>query len=79
MSKENLNTASSQTDVIRSAFGYRFKITSRQNNSILGTGLFTSSTAMTKKQQIDFFHKYTHGFYLHKYSFVDIDIFEADV
>ena len=79
MSKENFNTASCQNDVIRSAFGYRFKITNKLNGTILGTGRFTSSTEMTKAQQIDFFHKYTHGAHLHQVSFIDIDIYEADV
>lgn len=77
--KQADNSVLHKTGVTCSAFGYRFKIMSKQNNSILGTGRFTSSTAMTKEQQIDFFHKYTHGFYLHKGSFIDVDIFEADV
>lgn len=68
-----------QAEVTRSAFGYRFKITNKQNGTILGTGHFTSSTIMTKAQQIDFFHKYTHGAYLHQVSFINVDIYEADV
>ena len=60
------------------AFGYRFKVTSKQNNSTLGTGFFRASKEMTKDEQISFFHQYTNGIYLNKEPFVSIDIFEAE-
>ena len=63
--------------VMRSAFGYRFKVTSKQNNKTLGTGFFKSSRKITKDEQISFFHQYTNGMYLNKESFVNIDVFEA--
>ena len=61
-----------------SAFGYRFSVTSNQNNETLGTGVFKSSQKMTKDEQINFFHQYTNGIYLNKEAFVSIDIFEAE-
>ena len=64
--------------VMRSAFGYRFKVTSKQNNKTLGTGFFKSSRKITKDEQISFFHQYTNGMYLNKESFVSIDVFEAE-
>lgn len=64
--------------VMRSVFGYRFKITSKQNNKTLGTGLFKVSREMTKEEQIDFLHQYTNRNYLNKEFFVNIDVFEAD-
>ena len=63
---------------MRSAFGYRFKVTSKQNNKTLGTGFFKSSRKITKDEQISFFHQYTNGMYLNKESFVSIDVFEAE-
>ena len=60
------------------AFGYRFKVTSNQNNETLGTGVFKSSQKITKDEQISFFHQYTNGIYLNKEPFVSIDIFEAE-
>ena len=62
---------------MRSAFGYRFKVTSKQNNSTLGTGFFRASKEMTKEEQIDFLHQYTNGHYLAKESFINIEVFEA--
>ena len=64
--------------VMPSAFGYRFTVTSNQNNKTLGTGFFKSSRKMTKDEQLSFFHQYTHGMYLNKESFVSIDVFEAE-
>ena len=64
-------------DVMRSAFGYRFKVTSKQNNSTLGTGFFRASKEMTKEEQINFLHQYTNGHYLAKESFITIEVFEA--
>ncbi|CAD0220384.1 hypothetical protein [Chryseobacterium sp. JV274] len=55
---------------------YRFKITSRNNNSVLGTGAFTSSKEMNPTEQIDFFHQYTNGRYLNQENFVIIEIGE---
>ena len=63
--------------VMRSAFGYRFKVTSKQNNSTLGTGFFRASKEMTKEEQINFLHQYTNGYYLAKESFITIEVFEA--
>ncbi len=63
---------------MRSAFGYRFKITSMQNSSTLGTGFFKASREMTKEEQIDFLHQYTNGCYLGKESFMNIDVFKAE-
>ena len=62
-----------------STFGYRFAVISNRNNEILGTGFFKSSRKMTKDEQLDFFHQYTHGMYQNKEAFVSIDIFEAEV
>ena len=63
--------------VMRSDFGYRFKVTSKQNNSTLGTGFFRASKEMTKEAQINFLHQYTNGHYLAKESFITIEVFEA--
>lgn len=63
--------------VMRSAFGYRFKVTSKQNNSTLGTGFFRASKEMTEEEQINFLHQYTNGHYLAKESFITIEVFEA--
>ena len=58
--------------------GYRFKITSKQNNSILGTGRFITSLKMANERQLSFFFFYTHGRYLGKEDFINIEIWEAD-
>ena len=63
--------------VMRSAFGYRFKVISKQNNKTLGTGFFKSSRKITKDEQMSFFHQYTNGMYLAKESFITIEVFEA--
>ena len=65
-------------DVMPSVFGYRFSVTSNQDNKTLGTGFFKSSQKMTKDEQLSFFHQYTQGLYLKKESFVNIDVFEAE-
>ena len=57
--------------------GYRFEITSKQNNSVLGTGFFKVSKKMSDAEQLDFFHQYTNNAYLNKESFLLITIFEA--
>lgn len=57
---------------------YRFKITSKQNQSVLGTGSFTSSEELNAKQQLDFFHQYMNGKYLKSEDFVTIEIFEVN-
>ena len=59
------------------AFGYRFSVTSNQDNKTLGTGFFKSSQKMTKDEQLSFFHQYTNGHYLAKESFITIEVFEA--
>ena len=64
--------------IMPSAFGYRFSVTSNQNNKTLGTGFFKSSQKMTKDEQLSFFHQYTQGLYLKQESFVNIDVFEAE-
>lgn len=63
----------------KAIFGYRFAVISNRNNKILGTGCFKSSRKMTKDEQLDFFHQYTHGKYQKEEDFVSIDIFEAEV
>lgn len=65
-----------QTSVSGSVFiSYRFKITSKQNNSVLGTGSFKVSKEMTDDEQLDFFHQYTHGFYLKQQNlFINVEI-----
>jgi len=63
---------------LKSNYRYRFKITSKQNDSILGTGFFKVSKKMTKEEQIIFLHQYNNGRYLDKESFITIDIVEAN-
>jgi len=75
---EATNTGCFLGGVMRSVFGYRFKVTSKQNNSTLGTGFFRASKEMTKEEQINFLHQYTNGHYLAKESFITIEVFEAD-
>ena len=80
--EQNLDNPQTQqlniAGVMPSAFGYRFSVTSNQDNKTLGTGFFKSSQKMTKDEQLSFFHQYTHGMYLNKESFVSIDVFEAE-
>ena len=59
-------------------YGYRFLVTSKQNNETLGTGFFKTSRKMTKDDLLSFFHQYTQGLYIKQESFVNIDIFEAE-
>lgn len=72
--KQQLNTAG----IIPSAFGYRFSVTSNRNNKMLGTGFFKTSRKMTREEQLNFFHQYTHRIYQKEEGFVSIDIFEAE-
>lgn len=66
-------------DVSGSAlFGYRFKITSNQNNSILRTGFMTASKPLDKTEQMDLFHSWTHGKYLKSENYVSVSVFQAD-
>ena len=66
-------SASYQTAVSGSAlFGYRFKITSNQDGSTLGTGFMTSSKPLDKTEQKDLFHNWTHGKYLKSENYVSI-------
>jgi len=80
MCTENSNTKQPCTidSVMLSAFGYRFKITSKQNNKVIGTGFFKTSRKFSEKEQIDFFHEYTNGGYLGKESFINVDVFETE-
>ena len=59
-------------------FGYRFLVTSKQDNRTLGTGFFKTSRKMTKDELLSFFHQYTNRMYIKQESFVNIDIFEAE-
>jgi hypothetical protein len=63
---------------LKSNYRYRFKITSKQNDSTLSTGFFKVSKKMTKEEQIIFLHQYNNGRYLDKESFITIDIVEAN-
>ena len=74
MNRDSKNIENGQ---MPSAFGYRFTVTSNQNNRIVGTGFFSSNQKMNKGEQISFFHQYTNGMYLKKQAFVSIDVFEA--
>ena len=82
MMKENLDSTQSKqlnaAGVMPSAFGYRFSVTSNRNGKTLGTGFFKTSRKMTRDEQLDFFHQYTHGKYQKEEDFVSIDIFEAE-
>jgi len=52
---------------------YKFKITSKHDDSILGTGNFKVCKQMTEQQQLVFLHHYTNGCYLRN-QFVNIEI-----
>ena len=82
MMKQNLDSTQSKqlntAGVMSPAFGYRFSVTSNRNNKTLGTGFFKTSRKMTKDEQLNFFHQYTHGKYQKEEAFVSIDIFEAE-
>ena len=76
---ENFTPASCQTNVSGSAlFGYRFKIISNQNGSILGTGFMSSSRPLDRTEQMDLFHKWTHGRYLKSENYVSVSVLQAD-
>lgn len=76
----NTKNESSKTNVSGSALhGYRFKITSNQNNSILGTGFMTASKPLDKTEQMDLFHSWTHGKYLKSENYVSVSVFQADL
>lgn len=77
-SKKGQNKQCTIPFVMRSAFGYRFKITSKEKNKVFGTGFFKSSRKLNKEEQIDFMHQYTNGAYFDKKSYMDICVFEAD-
>ena len=64
--------------VMLPAFGYRFKITSKLNNKVVGTGFFKFSKQLSTLELIDFFHQYTNGQYAGKESVINVDIFEAE-
>lgn len=53
---------------------HNFKITSKQNNEILGTGNFKTIKEISKQEQLDFFHQFTNGFYLNKEQIINIII-----
>lgn len=79
MSSEAQNPEYCQATAIGAAlFWYRFKITSNQNNSILGTGVMTASKPLDKTEQIDLFHNWTHGKYLNSENYVSVLVSKAD-
>ena len=82
MTKQNLDSTQNQrlntADVMPSAFGYRFSVTSNRTGKTLGTGFFKTSRKMTEDERLRFFHQYTHGKYQKEEDFVSIDIFEAE-
>lgn len=55
---------------------YFFKITSKQNKAVTGTGNFKVSKKMNTPDQLIFFHQYTSGAYLNKEDFINIEIQE---
>lgn len=59
-------------------FGYRFKVTSNQDGSILGTGFMTASKALNKAEQMELFHNCTHGKYRKAENYISVSIFEAE-
>jgi hypothetical protein len=59
-------------------YGYRFKITSNINNSVLGTGFMTASKTLDETEQMDLFHSWTHGKYLRSENYVSVSVFQAD-
>ena len=58
--------------------GYRFKITSNLNNSVLGTGFMTASKPLDETEQMNLFHSWTHGKYLRSENYVSVSVFQAD-
>ena len=59
-------------------YGYRFKITSNLNNSVLGTGFMTASKPLDEIEQMDLFHSWTHGKYLRAENYVIVSVFQAN-
>lgn len=59
-------------------YGYRFKITSNLNNSVLGTGFMTASKPLDETEQMDLFNRWTHGKYLRSENYVSVSVFQAD-
>ena len=74
----NLNLPETTGKSVVPAFGYRFKIISKQSNATLGTGIFRSNEVMTETEQVNFLHQYTNGVYSGKESLIDIHIFETN-
>jgi MarR-like DNA-binding transcriptional regulator SgrR of sgrS sRNA len=52
---------------------YKFKITHKQNNAVIGTGSFKVSKEMNEVQKLSFFHEYTSKAYLNKTNFLNIE------
>lgn len=78
-SNEALSEPLQQCKVSGSALhGYRFKITSNLNNSVLGTGFMTASKPLNETEQMDLFHRWTHGKYLRSENYVSVSVFQAD-
>ena len=63
---------------VRLLYGYRFKITSNLNNSVLGTGFMTASKPLDETEQMDLFNRWTHGKYLRSENYVSVSVFQAD-
>lgn len=57
---------------------YRFKITRKQNKTVIGTGRFRTIAEMNKERQLSFFHEYTNGAYFGKEYFLIIEIWQDD-
>lgn len=53
---------------------YRFKVTSKLNNRVLGTGVMTSSKTLDDSEQMQLFHNVNHGLYMNNPEQVYIDI-----
>lgn len=56
---------------------YRFKVTNKISNNVIGTGCFSTTNNMNESEQLDFVHKYTHGMYLKNISFLVIETYEV--
>jgi len=54
---------------------YNFKITSKQNGQVAGTGSFKVSKEMTPEEQLNFFHQYTSGHYQCSENYFKIEIY----
>jgi len=53
---------------------YRFKVTSKLNNRVLGTGVMTSSNTLDDSEQMQLFHNMNHGLYINKTDQVSVQI-----